>query len=81
MEDQQLGPTPGFFIGHFQGTYTRPGNACELLHCQQKKGESLYDYIHRFSKRWPKFPTRPTTRSSPLFQDGTTCEILMHRIG
>jgi hypothetical protein len=38
------------FIGHFQGTYTQPGNACELHHCRQKTGESLRHYIHRFSK-------------------------------
>ena len=39
------------FIGNFQGTYVRPGNSWDLKNCKQEPGESLRDYIRRFSKQ------------------------------
>jgi hypothetical protein len=39
------------FVGNFQGTYVRPGNSWDLRSCTQKPGESLRDFIRRFSKR------------------------------
>jgi hypothetical protein len=39
------------FVGKFQGTYVRPGNSWDLQACTQKPGESLLDFIRRFSKR------------------------------
>jgi hypothetical protein len=38
------------FAGNFQGTYVRPGNSWDLRSCCQQPGESLRDYIRRFSK-------------------------------
>jgi hypothetical protein len=38
------------FIGNFQGTYVSPGNSWDLKSCKQEPGESLRDYIRRFSK-------------------------------
>ena len=38
------------FIGNFQGTYVHLGNSWDLKSCQQELHESLWDYIHRFSK-------------------------------
>jgi hypothetical protein len=38
------------FAGNFQGTYVRPGNSWDLRSCHQQPGESLRDYIRRFSK-------------------------------
>jgi hypothetical protein len=38
------------FAGNFQGTYVRPGNSWDLRSCRQQPGESLRDYIRRFSK-------------------------------
>ena len=38
------------FVGDFQGTYVRPGNSWDLKSCKQEPGESLRDYIRRFSK-------------------------------
>jgi hypothetical protein len=39
------------FVGNFQGTYVCPGNSWDLCPCTQKPGESLRDFIRRFSKR------------------------------
>jgi hypothetical protein len=38
------------FAGNFQGTYMRPGNSWDLWSCRQQPGESLREYIRRFSK-------------------------------
>jgi hypothetical protein len=38
------------FAGNFQGTYMRPGNSWDLRSCRQQPGESLREYIRRFSK-------------------------------
>jgi hypothetical protein len=38
------------FTDNFQGTYVRPGNSWDLRSCRQQPGESLRDYIRRFSK-------------------------------
>jgi hypothetical protein len=39
------------FSGNFQGTYVRPGNSWDLRSCRQQPGESLREYIRRFSKQ------------------------------
>ena len=39
------------FIGHFQSTYTRPGNSWNLRNCRQRADETLREYIQRFSKK------------------------------
>jgi hypothetical protein len=36
--------------GNFSGTYVRPNNPWDLKCCQEKSGESLGDYIQRFSR-------------------------------
>jgi hypothetical protein len=38
------------FAGNFQGTYVCPRNSWDLRSCRQQPGESLRDYIRRFSK-------------------------------
>jgi hypothetical protein len=45
------------FVGNFQGTYMRPGNSWDLRACTQKPGESLRDFIRRFSKRCTELPS------------------------
>jgi hypothetical protein len=45
------------FVGNFQGTYVRPGNSWDLRSCTQKPGESLRDFIRRFSKRCTELPS------------------------
>jgi hypothetical protein len=44
------------FAGNFQGTYVRPGNSWDLRSCCQQPGESLRDYIQRFSKQRTELP-------------------------
>jgi hypothetical protein len=44
------------FAGNFQGTYMRPGNSWDLRSCRQQPGESLRDYIRRFSKQRTELP-------------------------
>ena len=44
------------FLGNFQGTYECPGNSWDLKNCRQKPGESLRDYIRRFSKECNAIP-------------------------
>ena len=44
------------FAGNFQGTYVRPGNSWDLRSCRQQPGESLRDYIRRFSKQRTELP-------------------------
>jgi hypothetical protein len=39
------------FAGNFQGTYVRIGNSWDLRSCRQQPGESLREYIQRFSKQ------------------------------
>jgi hypothetical protein len=45
------------FVGNFQGTYVHPGNSWDLHACTQKPGESLRDFIRRFSKRCTELPS------------------------
>jgi hypothetical protein len=44
------------FVSNFQGTYTRLGKQWELRNCKQQPGESLREYIRRFSKRCTELP-------------------------
>jgi hypothetical protein len=42
------------FIANFQGTFERPGTQFDLYNVVQKSGESLRDYIRRFSEQRKK---------------------------
>jgi hypothetical protein len=44
-------------MGNFQGTYVRHENSWDLRACTQKPGESLRDFIRRFSKHCTKLPS------------------------
>jgi hypothetical protein len=61
------------FVGNFQGTYMRPG--------KQQPGESLHEYIRRFSKRCTELPCATDNDAISTFQNGTTCTSLIHRLG
>jgi hypothetical protein len=69
------------FIGNFQGTYTRPGKQWELRNCKQQPGVSLREYIRRFSKRCTVLPSATNSDAISVFQNGTTCTSLIHRLG
>jgi hypothetical protein len=44
------------FIGNFQGIYTCLAKQWELRNSKQQPGESLREYIQRFSKRRTELP-------------------------
>jgi hypothetical protein len=69
------------FVGNFQGTYVRPRNSWDLRSCTQKPGESLRDFIRRFSKRCMELPSVAQSEIVPAFLEGTTCRDLVRELG
>jgi hypothetical protein len=69
------------FVGNFQGTYVRPGNSWDLSVCTQKPGESLRDFIRRFSKRCTELPSVAQSEIVHAFLKGTTCRDLVREFG
>jgi hypothetical protein len=69
------------FAGNFQGTYVRPGNSWDLRSCRQQPGESLRDYIRRFSKQRTELPNITDSDVIGAFVAGTTCHDLVSKLG
>jgi hypothetical protein len=69
------------FVGNFQGTYVRPRNSWDLRSCTQKPGESLRDFIRRFSKRCTELPSVAQYEIVHTFLEGTTCRDLVRELG
>jgi hypothetical protein len=69
------------FVGNFQGTYVRPGNSWDLRSCTQKPGESLWDFIRRFSKCCTELPSVAQSEIVHAFLEGTTCRDLVRELG
>jgi hypothetical protein len=69
------------FIGNFQGTYVRPGNSWDLRSCRQQSGESLRDYIWRFSKQRTELPNITDSDVIRAFLVDTTCHDLVSKLG
>jgi hypothetical protein len=69
------------FAGNFQGTYVRPGNSWDLQSCRQQPGESLRDYIRRFSKQRTELPNVTESDVISVFLAGTTCRDLVSKLG
>jgi hypothetical protein len=69
------------FAGNFQGTYVRPGNSWDLRSCCQQPGESLRDYIRRFSKQRTELPNITDSDVIGAFLAGTTCRDLVSKLG
>jgi hypothetical protein len=63
------------FAGNFQGTYVRPENSWDLRSCRQQPGESLRDYIRRFSKQRTELPNITDSDVIGAFLAGTTCRV------
>jgi hypothetical protein len=69
------------FVGNFQGTYVHPGNSWDLWVCTHKPGESLWDFIRRFSKRCSELPSIAQSEIVHAFLEGTTCWDLVRELG
>jgi hypothetical protein len=69
------------FEGNFKGTYMRPRNSWDLRSCKQKSGESLRDYIRRFSKQRTKLPNITDSDVIMAFLSRTTCKELVRELG
>jgi hypothetical protein len=69
------------FAGNFQGTYVRPGNSWDLQSCCQQPGESLRDYIRRFSKQRTELLNVTDSDVIGAFLAGTTCRDLVIKLG
>jgi hypothetical protein len=67
--------------GNFQGTYVRPGNSWDLRSCHQQPGESLREYIRRFSKQHTDLPNITDSDVIGAFLAGTTCRDLVSKLG
>jgi hypothetical protein len=68
------------FVGNFQGMCVRPGNSWDLRACTQKPGESLRDFIWRFSKRCTELPSVAQSEIVHAFLEGTTCRDLVREL-
>jgi hypothetical protein len=69
------------FVGNFQGTYVRLGNSWDLWACTQKPGESLWDFIRRFSKHCTELLSVAQSEIVHAFLEGTTCQDLIRELG
>jgi hypothetical protein len=69
------------FAGNFQGMYVRPGNSWDLRSCRQQPGESLREYIRRFSKQCTELPNITDSDVIRAFLASTTCRDLVSKLG
>jgi hypothetical protein len=59
----------------------RPGNSWDLRSYRQQPGESLRDYIRRFSKQRTELPNITDSDVIGVFLTGTTCRDLVSKLG
>jgi hypothetical protein len=59
----------------------RPRNSWDLRSCRQQPGESLRDYIRRFSKQRTELPNITNSDVIGAFLAGTTCRDLVSKLG
>jgi hypothetical protein len=58
----------------------RPGNSWDLRSCRQQPGESLRDYIRRFSKQRTELPNITDSDVIGVFLTGITCRDLVSKL-
>jgi hypothetical protein len=59
----------------------RPGNSWDLRSYRQQPGESLQEYIRRFSKQRTELPNITDSDVIGAFLAGTTCRDLVSKLG
>jgi hypothetical protein len=59
----------------------RPGNSWDLRSCRQQPGESLREYIRRFSKQRTELPNITDSDVIEAFLAGITCRDLVSKLG
>jgi hypothetical protein len=59
----------------------RPGNSWDLRSYRQRPGESLQEYIQRFSKQRTELPNIIYSDVIRAFLAGTTCRDLVSKLG
>jgi hypothetical protein len=59
----------------------RPRNSWDLRSCRQQPGESLREYIRRFSKQRTELPNITDSNVIGAFLAGTTCRDLVSKLG
>ena len=59
----------------------RPRNSWDLKSCRQKPGESLRDFIRRFSKQCTELPSVGDLEIVQAFLSSTTCRDLVQELG
>jgi hypothetical protein len=59
----------------------RPGNSWDLRSCRQQPGDSLREYIRRFSKQRTELPNVTDSDVIRAFLAGTTCRDLVSKLG
>nr|CAE02527.2 OSJNBb0003A12.14 [Oryza sativa Japonica Group] len=69
------------FIANFQGTFERPGTQFDLYNVIQKSGESLRDYIRRFSEQRNKISDITDDVIIAAFTKGIRHEELVGKFG
>nr|ABG66296.1 retrotransposon protein, putative, Ty3-gypsy subclass [Oryza sativa Japonica Group] len=69
------------FIANFQGTFERPGTQFDLYNVVQKSGESLRDYIRRFSEQRNKISDITDDIIIAAFTKGIRHEDLVGKFG
>jgi inhibitor of KinA sporulation pathway (predicted exonuclease) len=59
----------------------RPGNSWDLRSCREQPGESLQEYIRRFSKQCTELPNITDSDVIGAFLVDTTCQDLVRKLG